>query len=159
MGHSNKNAWFAHFLQYKWYYSPFRRILSIVQISVYRSVRYACVGRGYDPADHVECLSCQISVTGSRLPCYCEERSDAPQGGRSCPLGAIHLLAISCRNVRSQKDSGIGIFFNGISISVDTNSNVIPGDCHGPCGPRNDIFFTFFLCLYLLVDATLSAES
>ena len=115
-----------------------------IQISVYRSVPYACVGRGYDPADHVGCLSCQINVTGSRLPCHCEERSDA---------------AISCRNVRSQKDSGIGIFFNGISISVDTNSNVIPGDCHGPCGPRNDIFFTFFLCFYLLVDATLSAES
>ena len=78
------------------------------QISVYRSVRYACVGRGYDPADHVGCLSCQISVTGFRLPCHCEERSDA---------------AISCRNVRSQKDSGIGIFsmeyrFRSIQIAT-----------------------------------------
>ena len=26
--------------------------------------------------------------------CHCEERSDAPQGGFSCPFGAIHLLAI-----------------------------------------------------------------
>ena len=25
---------------------------------------------------------------------HCEERSDAPQGGFSCPFGAIHLLAI-----------------------------------------------------------------
>ena len=31
---------------------------------------------------------------GSHNHCHCEERSDAPQGGLSCPFGAIHLLAI-----------------------------------------------------------------
>ena len=29
-----------------------------------------------------------------KVTCHCEERSDAPQGGLSCPFGAIHLLAI-----------------------------------------------------------------
>ena len=32
-------------------------------------------------------------------PCHCEARRAAPQGGLSCPFGAIHLLAISCRLV------------------------------------------------------------
>ena len=55
----------------------------IFQISVYRSV--------------------QIGATGQKHHCHCEERSDAPQGGLSCPLGAIHLLAISWKNVGYRK--------------------------------------------------------
>ena len=43
--------------------------------------------------------------------CHCEPQRGAPQGGLSCPFGAIHLLAISWQAV--------------------PNRNMLPGDSHG----------------------------
>ena len=36
------------------------------------------------------------SRVGHTIPCHCEARSAAPQGGLSCSFGAMHPLAISC---------------------------------------------------------------
>ena len=48
----------------------------VLQISVWRSAQFGFPGRVSDSAAHIGCLSCQISMTSSRLPCHCEERSD-----------------------------------------------------------------------------------
>ena len=43
---------------------------------------------------HRKSVQCMIGVCDWDYHRHCEERSDAPQGGLSCPFGAIHLLAI-----------------------------------------------------------------
>ena len=61
--------------------------------------------------------------TSPKLPRHCEPHSGAPQGGLSCPFGAIHLLAISwyCVCVRT--------FFQEIPTACGLGMTVAVGHC------------------------------
>ena len=54
------------------------------------------VGRAsLPPPTSFDACRCRPEAAAFDYRCHSEERSDAPQGGLSCPFGAIHLLGIS----------------------------------------------------------------
>ena len=58
------------------------------------------VGNGYDrSAASASEINAPMRIRTDHPHCHCEPQSGAPQGGLSCPCGAIHLLAISLYSV------------------------------------------------------------
>ena len=109
----------------------------------------------------------------------------APQGGLSCPFGAIHLLAIPygyashhrpppchCEAQRAVAISWYGLNDGNAPKSIGnailhcpfiahvTNAHILPGDCHvGHSPPRNDTkFFEFRVDEPSMIAPTMGAK-
>ena len=57
---------------------------------------------------------------------HSEERRDAPQGGLSCPFGAIHLLGISWYCVRARR------VYQEIATGLRPRNDIMQSDNNSP---------------------------